>query len=172
MSEQQQSSENDWIQEASEKALEFLAVLAADGPEAEADRPRVFDRMMLELDDPAKLHTMLYSLVWLAHCMRTSAAGDDEPGTWTFEIHTPLGLVPVDQAEPEVRWVARWLIACMNGDAGAAADLWFSVPDDNEAVARKTAKFLSGPLLAFLGHSVREFLAAGRPLVMPTGADS
>lgn len=171
MSGERQSAEKDWIVEASNRALEFLAVLATDDPQAVEDRPRVFDRMMLELDDPAKLHTMLYSLVWLAHCMRTSAAGDDEPGTWTFEIHTPLGLVPVDQAEPEVRWVARWLIACMNGDAGAAADLWFSVPDTEQA-AGAVSKALGGPVLAFLSHSVREFLAAGRPLNIPPGAQS
>ena len=164
-----ENDDNAWIAEASTHALEFLAVLAADGPEAQADRPRVFDRLMDELDDPAKFHTMLYCLVWIAHCMRTSASGDTEPGIWTFEVHTPLGRVPIDQADPAVRWVSRWLIACMNGDAGAAADLWFGVPS-SEDEAKRCVEVLTGPLIAFLTHSVREFLAAGRPLVVQ-GAD-
>lgn len=161
----ERSAESDWIEEACQHALEFLAVLALDGPEAEADRPRVFDRLMLDLDDPAKFHTMLYSLVWIAHCMRTSAAGDTEPGVWTFEIHTPFGRTPIDQAPPAVRWVSRWLIACMNGDSAAAADLWFGVPSSKEEV-EECVKTLTGPLLAFLTHSVRDFLRAGRPLVL------
>ena len=157
---------DEWIQPACDRALEFLAVLAADGPEAEAERPRIFDDLMDALDDPAKFHTMLYVLVWIAHAMRTSAAGDHEPGIWTFEIHTPLGRTPIDQAPPAIRWVSRWLIACMNGDAGAAADLWFgSMATEDEA--RECSRILAGPLVDFLTHSVREFLRAGRPLVLP-----
>lgn len=154
-----------WIYEACNKALEFLATLAADDPAAIEDRPRAFDRLMLELDDPAKFHTMLYALVWVAHCMRTSAAGDNEPGIWTFEIRTPLGRMPIDQAPPAIRWVSRWLVACMNGDARAAADLWFGTNATEDEVAESITA-LTGPLLAFLTHSVREFLRAGRPLVM------
>ena len=166
MSEQ---SADAWIEEACNRALDFLAALAAEGPEAAAERPRVFDRLMLELDDPAKLHTMLYSLVWIAHCMRTSASGDTEPGIWTFEVHGPLGLTPIDQATPAVRWVSRWLIACMNGDSRAAADLWFGTPSSEEEV-EECVKVLSGPLIAFLTHSVRDFLRAGRPLVLQASA--
>lgn len=169
MSDREIAESDAWIEEACARALEFLAVLAAEGPDAEADRPRVFDRMMLKLDDPAKFHTMLYSLVWIAHCMRTSAAGDTDPGIWTFEVHTPLGRTPIDQAPPAIRWVSRWLIACMNGDSGAAADLWFGTPSSEEE-ARECVNALSGPLVAFLTHSVREFLRAGRPLVL--GAQS
>ena len=162
--------DKDWIEEACNRALEFLAVLASDDPEAMADRSGVWDRLMLELDDPAKFHTMLYSLVWIAHCMRTSAAGDTEPGIWTFEVRTPFGVTPIDQAAPAVRWVARWLIACMNGDCASAADLWFGTPA-NEEEAQECVKVLTGPLLAFLTHSVREFLRAGRPLVLATERD-
>ena len=160
-----ESADNAWLAEASQRALEFLAVLATDDPAVVADRPRAFDHLMLELDDAAKFHTVLYSLVWLAHCMRTSATGDTAPGIWTFEVHTPLGRVPIDQADPAVRWVSRWLIACMNGDSAAAANLWFGTPASEEEAA-ECVKVLTGPLIAFLTHSVREFLAAGRPLVV------
>lgn len=163
--------DHEWIEEACRRALEFLAVLAADGPEAEAELPRVFDSLMESLDDPAKFHTMLYALVWVAHAMRTSAAGDHEPGVWTFEVHTPLGRTPIDQAPPAVRWVSRWLIACMNGDAQAAADLWF-MSAQSEAEVRECVNTLAVPLMAFLSHSVREFLSAGRPLVMPGVSDA
>ncbi|WP_300680700.1 hypothetical protein [Nocardioides sp.] len=159
------SADTDWIVAASEKALEFLATLASDEPDAATARARAFDRLLLDLDDPAKFHTVLYCLVWIAHCMRTSASGDTEPGIWTFEVHTPLGRVPIDQAAPAVRWVSRWLIACMNGDSRAAADLWFGSPT-SEAEAKECMNMLVGPLLAFLHTSVREFLAAGRPLVL------
>ncbi len=158
-----------WVADASTDALEFLATLAADDDEHVAARSRAWDDLMDKLDDPAKFHTMLYALVWLAHCMRTSANGDTEPGTWTFELHTPFGRVPIDQAAPELRWVSRWLVACMNGDAGAAADLWFGTPA-SEAEVRACVDALFGPLLAFLTHSVREFLDAGRPLVVPAMA--
>lgn len=160
-----------WIEEASTRALEFLAVLAADGPEAATERPRIFDELMEKLDDPPKLHTMLYTMVWIAHCMRTSAAGDNEPGVWTFEIHTPFGRTPIDQAPPAIRWVSRWLIACMNDDITAAADLWFGTPASQEE-AEECTKALTGPLLTFLSHSVREFLEAGRPLVIPASDES
>lgn len=155
-----------WIAEASNRALEFLAVLAANDSAAVADRGRVFDALMDELDDPAKFATMMYSLVFIANAMRTSAAGDKEPGTWTFEIHTPFGRVPVDNAPPAQRWVARWLIACMNGDSTAAFDLWFaSAQTENQA--RESVALLGGVLIGFLTHSVRTFLDAGRPFVMP-----
>lgn len=154
-----------WMAEASTRAIEFLAVLGSDDPAAVEERPRVFDRLMLELDDPAKYHTMLYVLVWVAHCMRTSAAGDTEPGIWTFHLQGPDGHIPVDESDPSVRWVSRWLIACMNGDAGAAADLWFGTVVD-EADAREATKVLASVVVPYLTQCVREFLAAGRPLVL------
>lgn len=162
--------ETAWMESASQHALELLATLATDDPEAVAERPQVFDRLMLELDDPAKFHTMLYVLVWIAHCMRTTASGDTEPGIWTFQIQGPLGVVPIDQAEPSVRWVSRWLIACMNGDARSAADLWFGTVTSREE-ARDASKVLTSTLIPFLSHSVREFLRAGRPLVLQAEVD-
>lgn len=170
MADQQTPMPEEWMEEASKWALEFLAVLGADGPDAAADRPRVVHELMDVLDDPAQFHTMLYALVWLAHCMRTSATGEaDETGTgvWTFEVHTPLGAVPIDQAPPAIRWVSRWLVACMNGDPATAAALWFDSAR-TEAQARECMEILVGPLLEFLTRSVRAFLAAGRPLVLPT----
>lgn len=162
------TSENDWIVESSNRALELLAVLGTDDADAVAARPKVFSNFMDSCDDPAKFHTMLHVLVWVAHCMRVSASGDTEPGIWTFEIHTPLGVMPVDHAPPSVRWVSRWLIASMNGDARAAADLWFGT-QASDAEMREAVTMLCDSLLAFLTHSVREFLAAGRPLVMSEG---
>lgn len=161
------------MREASERALELLAALAVDSPNARADRSRVTHELMNTLDDPAKFHTMLYALVWLAHCMRTSATGEagktgkTGDGVWTFEVHTPLGPVPVDQAPPAIRWMSRWLVACMNGDPDTAAALWFDSAQ-TEAQAAECMEALAGPLLTFLTHSVRAFLAAGRPLVLPT----
>lgn len=155
-----------WMQEACNHALEFLSTLAKDDEEHRQARLHHWDRLMLAADDPAKFHTMLFCLVWISHGMRTSANGDTEPGIWTFELETPFGRVPVDQADPALRWVARWLIACMNGDSRAAADLWFSSAGSQED-AERTADLLMGPLLALMTHSVRELLAAGRPFVTP-----
>lgn len=152
------------IQEASDRALEFLASLAIEEDGA-SDRSRTFNALMDELDDPAKFHSMLYSLMWIAHNMLTSASGDTEPGMWTFELDSPFGPIPVDQAPPATRWVARWLVACMNGDSRAAADLWFGV-NASEEEARESTALLVGPLVAFLTHAVREFVRAGKPLVM------
>lgn len=155
-----------WMEMASRQALEFLATLAEDDEAHHRARGRAWDDLMTTVDDEAKFHTILFTMVWAAHGMRTSASGDTDPGVWTFEIETPFGRVPVDQADPAIRWVARWLIACMNGDSRAAADLWFaSAGSENEA--RRTVDVLTGPLLAFLTRSVREFLKAGKPFVMP-----
>lgn len=164
------STDAAWIEEASAHALEFLATLAEDTEEAARARAAAWEGLMDTADDAAKFHTMIYTLVWVAHCMRTSANGDTEPGIWTFEIQTPLGTIPVDQADPATRWVARWLIACMNGDSRAASDLWFSDAGSAEN-AKASIDALMGPLMTFLTHSVREFLRAGRPLVMPGKTD-
>lgn len=154
-----------WMAAASERALEFLGNLASDSPEAREERPYVFDRLVLELDDPAKFQTMLFTLVWISHCMRTTASGETDPGIWTFRVQGPLGVVPIDQAEPSVRWVSRYLIACMNGDPALAADLWFgTVSTDDDA--KDVTKVLASALIPFLIHSVRAFLDAGRPLVL------
>lgn len=144
---------------ASEQAIKFLAALASDDRARQRDE---LERLYEFMATPAEMHSMFFAMVQMAGGMWEAANGLSRE-FWTFEIQTPFGPISVDHAPPAQRWFARWLTACMNGDADTAIALWFTSGMSDDEV-KATVDITIPALLAFLRGTVREFLRAGRPL--------